>query len=262
MRKGYFFALVILSIFCFSLKVDAAECKGNTLSSLQKEAGNVKVNHEIVKETITKHLYDYFDNELPETVEFEKTTIKINLYNLTKNIFVVQTEKNYSTYDNEMVLYGESRTPLKFDNEKTIDYKDSNNGNYTWNLDNLDHYIDYKFEIYSNTSSCDTTLLRTITYRKPKYNKFAKDPVCTEYPSVKLCNEFISEDINLSGKIFADEVKRIGESGNKQEDVMPEETTEIKKGNNKEKIYIALSGTVVILIIIGYLVIDKRRSRI
>ena len=260
MRKRYFFIVLLLSL-CLIIKVEALECSGSTLANLQKEANNIKVNHEIVKETVTKHLYDYFDNELPETVNMEKKSIKLNIYNLTKNVFVIQTEKNYQTYDNEVVLYGEAKTPLKYTNEKTINYKDTNNGNYSWIVDNLDHYIDYKFEIYSNTD-CDTTLLKTITYRKPKFNKYSQDSICLEYSNVNLCQEFISNDLNLNNKSFVDEVKRLGSSGEIVDNNEEDNSTESKKVIGKEKIYIISSGLVVVLIIVGYLVIDKRRSRI
>ncbi len=263
MKRVFELVIIILSIILLNINVEAKECTSKDLAALQKEANNIKVNHELVKETKKTHLYDYFDNELPETVEHTETSIRINIYNLTNNLFIVQSTKDYNNYDNEIVLYGSPRSKLEFVKEKNINYKDTNNGNYTISLNKINHYIDYKFEIYSNLDICDATLLKTIEYRKPKYNKYFEESICKEYPDVSYCAEFISKDIDLGNKSLEELVK--SEAKNKGY-AIPEEKEKGKEESvnfiGKNLKYIIAAGTVIIVGIIGYSIIQKRRGRL
>ena len=259
------FPLIIMSIFINFNNVDAASCSGNRLVELQKEANRIKVNYEIVRNTITKHLYDYFNNELPETAEIEVKTIKISLSNMTNNLLIVESEKDYETYDEEIIRYGEAKTPLEFKNEKTINYKDTNNGVYSFTSDNINNYIDYKYEIYSNVSDCDVTLLKTINFRKPKFNRFSEEEICKENPKVNLCAEFITQDLTYSENNFIDAVKvRAKSNNNNNGDVEDNENEERKSLSfwDKNGKYFIIGGSILVVGVITYVVITKRRSNI
>ena len=263
MKRLFIYLLGVFSFLLLSMNVNAKACTSKELADLQREAGNIKVNHELVRETKTTHLYDFFDNELPETVQHTDTNIKINLYNLTKNLFIVESVKDYNNYDNEIVLYGSPRSSLEFVNERTINYKDTSNGNYTITLNKLNHYIDYKFEIYNNSDICDTTLLKTVTYRKPKYNEYFEESICKEYPNVSYCAEFITKDIDLGNKTLEEAVKLEAKNNGyekQNEDEKPGEEAVNFLGKNLK--YFIIAGSIIVVGIIGYGMINKRRGRI
>ena len=257
------FPLIILSLFITFNNVEAASCNGKRLVELQKEANNVKANYEVVKNTITKHLYDYFNNELPETAEIEVKTIKISLSNMTNNLLIVESVKDYSTYDEEIVRYGSAKSELAFKNEKTINYKDTNNGVYSFVVENIDNYIDYKYEIYSNVSDCDVTLLKTISIRKPKYNRFSEEEICKENPKVNLCQEFITNDLTYLEENFIDAVKVRAKS--KSNEMINDNENEERKTLSfwdKNGKYFIIGGSLLTVGVITYVVITKRRSNI
>ena len=252
LKNIFKYIIVIISFLFINLNVEGAECTSSEIAKLQKEAANIKVNYEIVKEIKKDNVYDLEQNKLPQTYEYIENSIKISIYNITKNLFIIQSEKDYTEYDNDVTLNGESNIELKFTNEKSINYKDTINGNYSFSTTKTAHYIDYKFDIYSNTD-CDTILLKTITLRKPKYNIYYKEKVCKEYPNTKLCQEFITNDLNINSKEFIDAVKKEAQKANINN----------KKDNNfLNSYYIYGSLSVIVIAIIIYIVINERRKRI
>ena len=237
--------LFLLTLLFSTINVTAAACNSDEIIRLQKEATNIKVSHEIIRETKTQPLYDFFGNELETKEEIVEKRIEVSIYNLTNNLFIIQHEKNYETYDKEVFLDGEAQTPLKYNNEKTIYYSDTKNGNYSFSVTDYFHYIDYKFDIYSNI--CDTASLRTIEYRVPKYNMYSEEPICQDYPNSALCQDFITVDINMANKDFNDEVKK---SQNTSNDNIGEEVVAEREEDNffKDNIIYFLIAFGIILI--------------
>lgn len=251
---------LLLSVLLFNvINVSAANCSSDDIIKLQKEANNIKVSHEIIRKTKTQPLYDFFGNELEAKEEIVEKSIEVSLYNLTNDLFVIQREKNYETYDTEIFLNGEARTPLEYSNEKTILYSDTKNGNYSFSITDYFHYIDYKFDIYSNT--CDSSSLRTIEYRVPKYNMYSEEPICQEYPNSTLCQDFITVDINMSNRDFNDEVKKSQSISNN----IGEEVEEKRENTNFFKdniIYFIIAFGIIIVGGTTFIIINKRRKQL
>lgn len=155
--------IIILSLF--SLNVSADKCDSKTKSDLLKEANQIKVDYDEVKETI--HIKDEMYDQ-----DFTKTTLDISLYNLTDNFSL-----EISNDKNNKVIYAENNK-----------FKD---GKYTFS--DIDYYsiIKYKIAVYSNTS-CDKYLIKNITYTKPMYNINSSYGVCQDNENISYCQKYIT----------------------------------------------------------------------
>ena len=252
MKKFYLFLLV--SIFCW-YNVEAATCSTSDLAKLQKEAANVKVNHEIIKETVKVTKYTDDNEPTNETIDYLKKSIKLNISNITENIFIVQTEKDYLVLDN--IGNGlASSANIEYSNKKIINYSDSNKGIYTFTSDSINHYIDYKFEIYSNLNNCDTFLIKTITYRQPKYNPYSEYEICKENSNIPACQEFISSDVTLT----SEDISKYG--GSSSSGILTTTRTSDIKTDNNIKAYIIIGAVIIAGGVTAYIIVEKKRKAI
>ena len=261
MNKYFKFLLSIITCNILFINVYADKCTSSETVKLISEANNVKVTHDIIRENKTKHEYDFFGKELETTIDYVERTIKVGIYNLTDNLYIVSTEKNYETYDNEMFLYGEAKTPLEYSNKTMITYAKTTNGNYSFTIDDYYHYRDYRFEIYS--SKCEGNVLRTIDHRIPKYNSYSEEPICKEYPNSELCQDFITTDLNLKNKDFKDEVKKsktVTIDNNSKE--IDENERKPKNFFQKYLIYFIIGFIVIGAGSAALIVVNKRRSQL
>ena len=231
--------LVILSILLLGMNnVKADSCSDSELAKLRSEAENVKVSYDELEDA-----FDYVvpadDGNPSKTIKAYRYSIKMNVYNITNNIYVVETND-------------------KNNDEKYIKYSDTENGKYSFTSDDNKNYINYTFKVYSNTNNCSAKLLRTITIKKPKYNDNYAYVICKENPEVPICKRFITEDINMEGKDLVSEVNKYLED---------EKNSDNKSGsnldffvNNKWYFIGAIGGLIAVWI--AYVIINKERGRI
>lgn len=238
MKRTLTFLISIFSFVFLSINVLADSCTGITLSELQNKANSIKVNYEIV-ETKQNVSFDN-DNEFETNKEpnIIKKTIRVTLYNLTKNFFI---EESNSVNDN-------IRT-----------YND--NGNITFETDNLKDIITYTFKVYSNISSCDKTLIKTLTLVKPKKNSYANFQICIDNPDVPVCEEYITKDLGVT----EDEVFEVVEKykNNKQNNSVIINNSEERTTENfwhQNGIYFIILGGALLIGASVYLIVSKKRG--
>ncbi len=231
---------IIISIFAFfflSTNVLAASCTGSVLNDLQNKANNIKVNYEIVE---TKQNVNFDgDNEFKTSKEpnIIKKTIRVTIYNLTKELLV---EESNSVNDNIRTYH--------------------DNGNITFETDNIKDIITYTFKIYSNVDSCDKTLIKTISFVKPKRNKYADFQVCIDNPDVPVCQEYITKDVGVTEDALFEMVENY-KNNKKSSSIIDDNSAERKNVNNNSRvIYFVIPGIALLIGILTYLVISRRRG--
>ena len=256
--KKIFKIIIVIGFLSFT-NVLAEACSGSTLTNLQKEASNIKINYEVVENKIaapSEYEFDSDKTEIPvgedENLGMEDTTnielteesLKITVYNITKNFYLVQSDD------------------LTTDT-KTITYYDTIEGKYIIETSNITDYVNYKFEVYSNLDTCDTTLIKTINYTKPKLNPNANYQICVDNPTIPACQRFITKDTGVSEENIAEYAQKyIDNKGNVDDDtIVPAER---KKSNFiKDNLsYIITIGSVIIVGSVIYIIISKKRSKI
>jgi hypothetical protein len=178
-------ALFILTIIClFSLKINVfALCQDEELNDW---AENAKL--EFIEDTDA--IYEIRD-ETGKVVE-TKTIERRFLYILRIN----------PINDNVKVMVKDS-----ISNEEKLAVTDEMYGPNV--ITSLIHFSDkiYTITIYgSSTSACPNEKLKTITYKVPKYNKYALTGFCTENPQLDVC-KINTDNTNVDQEEFDKIVK-------------------------------------------------------
>ncbi len=233
----------ILFIFGLSflfgyVNVLADECRGEALTNLIKEANNIKINYEILEEKSTQPVpKEYIEIVGKTETEVITEKIKINIYNITNNIYLEQTID-----DN--------------DDKKLINYSDTVNGKYSFVTDNISEYVNYKYNVYSNLNTCDKTLLKTINFIKPKHNYLSDFQLCVDNPDVPVCAKYITKDINLGNNDLEDVINKYKNSNS----VIVTTKVVNNNSNNNYLLYGVIGGSILIIGVVVYIIISKRRS--
>lgn len=133
------------------------------------------------------------------------------------------------------------------------EYHYSENGKLTINDLNGNKY---KFKVYYE--ACDSELIRIIDYKLPKYNHYARDPLC----------EGLSEELDVCNRTYQEEIteemfkQKIEEYTTKQEEIRKEENKIINKIVDFLIEYYFYVIIVIILIVglTSAMVINKKRG--
>lgn len=230
----------LLSVILGCLSVSAKTCSSEETSKLKREADNVKVNYEVIEENIKYETVDgeEFNQDVFET-EGITEKIRITVYNITNNLFVLQTNDR----DNEKI---------------TINYSDTKNGNYSFDTTDINSLMNYKFVVYSNLD-CDLMELKTIDFVKPMRNSYYDYEVCQSHLDVPVCAKYISSELEVSEASLYDYVTNYKVS--KGTPTIISRIDELGETNlfRSNWMYFAIGGVVVIGVAI-YIVIVKKRS--
>lgn len=238
MRLKVFILLGILSSFILMLDVKA-DCTYIEKANLNEIAAMVKTNYEVIEESITEEFVDPDTGEV-STVEGIKTSFKISVYNIVKDLYVV--ESNSLTKE-----------------EKYLFYEDTTDGVYSFVSEDIKNIIKYEYNIYSNLESCPGNILKTYNFLKPKINMYSQYSMCVGLEHVPYCKRYITEEVSVPEVSLRDEISKyvLEEKNEKEED---EEKTRIKEFIENNYIYIIVGVVVVSSITILSVVIIKKRS--
>ena len=167
------FSILIIFLLLGFINVNAAACKSGELTKLNEEANKIKVGYDPIetKKMVEVNALDMDGNPIEGTYEITEDSLKITVYNVTDDIFLIMTN---DANDEEVVINSEN----------------SSGGNYSFVNENITDIINYKFEIYSN-SSCDTTLLKTVKFTKPFMNPNARYEACINNPTVPFAKDML-----------------------------------------------------------------------
>lgn len=260
--------LLVLMIFSLNILLVNAESCSEQLTRAKEAAEKVKINYEVLEEIKKEQVFDEIKQDFTdETYDRVVRKIKISVYNITKDIFIVRKERlrykeaagAVEEIDGIPVNYDE------FGNQKIITYKDTKEGVFSFTTEDVWNYKDYTFDIYpDNDTSCDLSMIKTISFRQPKYNEYSEQPICLEYPTVELCKQFISYDFDLNGEDFSEVVLKRVKSGSST-NIITQKVEPNERDYNFFKdywLYLAIGGAVIISGLIVYKIIDKKRSSI
>lgn len=236
------FSILIIFLLLGFINVNAAACKSGELTKLNEAANKVKVGYDVIetKKTFKKAVLP--PNEpTDETEEIVVDEIKIIVYGVSDDIFIIMTNDNN-------------------DEEVVINSENSPNGNYSFIVDDILNIINYKYEIYSNTDSCDTTLLKTISFEKPKFNQNAHYQICIDNPTVPVCQRYITKDFDLTNAELEEYIEKYlkGDIKDNNSNTNTEENINSFIKNNKLYIIGGASVIIVSAIIISVVVSKKR----
>ena len=172
MNRIFTSILVLIMLFIINIDGVFAECTYTEKANLNKIAANVKVDYEIKKD---EEISNDDLSETGETVLVINRSINLNVYNLSKELYLEQTD----TSINET---------------KTFYYDNSNSGLITTNYTDLSMIRKFTFKIYaSDNTACPGEVLKTLYLTMPKYNEYYD--MCENIKDFSLCKEFITVDI-------------------------------------------------------------------
>lgn len=129
---------------------------------------------------------------------------------------------------------------------------------------------EYTIEITGNTSTCDD-VLKTITLKLPKYNKYSEDPLCNGIEEFVLCNPTYDKEIDYENFVSRVETykktKDKQEENNHNQEINKEEDTNyisiVKDYVEKNLLEIIIVMVFIVLVIITTIVTARsiRKSR-
>ncbi len=236
----YIFIFTCL-LFVGVSSVDAARstCSGTTKKELATAANHIKISYEIKDYSEEKEL----------VVDNNRTTYKVpnyvfeySIYNITEDIYVQIDSTD-----------GNQRT-------KSVYYRDTVEGTYTFTDENFGEIYNYNFVVKSANSECPGTTLRTIKQTKPRYNAYSEYTYCSN-SSNYYCQRFIGTEISVKGTDdFLNKIKVNNELNNPDRADKEDRATfwQLLKDNWKTYTLIFFGVAVVVVAIIVFI---KYRSK-
>lgn len=227
------FTLLILPIVASAEDV----CTYKDKAGLNDIASNISINYEVIE------LEEEIKFNSPDTGEplegiRVKTIFKISIYNLTEDVFIIQS----NDFDNK---------------EEFIIYELSTNGVYTFETDDVENIIKYKFDVISALPGCFGDILKSYNFIKPKKNMYSQYAMCEGNENIPYCQEFITEEIPYS----ASEINELIDY--RVDNVI--EATKVTDNNafinfiKDYYLYIIIGFGLLALTITGYVIYLKRR---
>ncbi len=245
MKKSKLFLLAIVLLTPKLVFAESA-CNYEEQVEINNIVANVNATYEAV-EIYNGKTFDIDnrneDGSIPEVDSYIKG-FNINIMNITDDIYVVVSNNKNSDV-------------------KTFYYRDTNEGEATFQVKDALSLVTYTIEIHSNKYSCVGELFRKFTITTPIYNAYSESVACKDNSGFYYCQEYISSE-NISVNEFTKQVQEY--QIKKQE----EQEKENKKGfdlkeffkNNKFTI-ITISGIVVIAgVATTVILLKKKRSRV
>lgn len=225
--------IAVLAIFFSAINVEA-DCTYVERAKLNEIASNIITNYEVVEENIIKEYVDP-DFGLEGTYETIKTSFKINIYNINKEVYLIQKDN----------LTNES---------KYIFYNDTFDGVYTFISEDLENIIKYDYQVHSNITGCSGDTLKSYSFIKPKVNMFSQYRMCEGLEDVPYCKVYITEEININE---SDLEEKLAEYLSDKSDKKTEDKLQIKSN----VVYVVL-GVSAVIGTLGAIIIVKKRSAI
>ena len=237
--------MVLLISLVFGLvSVSARTCTSSEIDKVTKDAEKIKISYEIIetKKTVKTTEAQEF---LPAGTELETTvdTLRVTIYNMTKDMFLQETND--------------------FNDEKRIiNYSDTTNGNYSFDVENKADLINYTYVVFTKMD-CDLTRIKTIKFVKPMKNYLYDTQACRDHQNVPICAKYVTEEPSVTDGGLVEYLEKY-QSGKGT----PETITSKQAGRTRESFFDAykpyiLGGLGVVVIgVAAYIVISKKRSEI
>ena len=171
-----FLGLVLLSMM-FVPNVKAAECSYSEQAELNRKAGNVKINYEVITEK------EEFDDM---TVDIEK--FKITILNVTEELYVaVSNDRGLA----EKVYYS----------------SDAKDGEISFVWEDTSEIANFTVDVYaSGQTNCGSKKLTTIHKKTPRYNEYYDREICNDNENFYLCQKYVTFS-EINNNTFLDKME-------------------------------------------------------
>ena len=232
-------AVLLLAVMFSWTSVDAASlCSYDKQKELTKIASNVKFAYEEAQGELEPGTYGAPEGEDPETYVAYYDYFKIKIINVTDDIYV----KLENSVNDEI---------------KYIEYKDTDEGTYTINWEDLSSVATFTYTVYSSSKTeCPNEQLYRGVKTIPKFNENYQNVKCLDYPDHSLCKKYITSDISTAK---FNEVMEAYVAEQKKADKEENKKNEEKKENNKKLIIIV--ATSIIIVVGGVAIVIARKKR-
>ncbi len=238
--------LFLLAILCFAPRIvlAASTCNNADKAELNKMAYNVTANYEIV-DIYDGQMEDFESSTTPTTIDNYVRGLRINILNITEDIYVKVTSKNDDTV-------------------KTYNYSDTENGIVSFETKDVEELNTYTIEVYSNKASCKDELQRTLTLQTPMFNFYSQLEICEGKQDYYYCQEFIPTE-RVTATYFYQDIENYEKE---QEEKKNEENNKnfidkLKEFYENNKLIIYSVGIVIVVagVATTVILVKKKRSR-
>ena len=227
--------LLIISCFFIASTKAFASCSNEEKVQYSKEAANVKVSYEIIKE-------EYVDpdnnvTDMGNTYTEYRDNFKVTASNLTDNIYVIL--KN--DYNDKVATFTSKGIT-------SVDFYEHNK------------VINVTYEVYTgNSTACPGEKLITNYLVIPVFNKYSTTQACMNNKSDPFCAEYVTKDVTQAD--YDNYINKVTKNAKKK---VEEKKKEEEKNKNKKKYYIYISAGAAVVIIAGtaFVIIKKRKGRV
>lgn len=244
MSKNKYILFLLMIFALFASPVKAATCSYEERAELNSEISNITASYELLTRfEPTENVPDeILGTPEEENYQMEIDYFQINVLNLTENTYAVIT----NDYNSDRYIYN---------------YEDTTNGNIALTWDNIMNIVEFTIEIYtSDNTTCEGTLLRTLTVRIPRYNSYARLAMCDSLNDYYLCQEYVTFD-EISFGTFEERVRN--EIERRETEALEEEKEEngILDFLSQHRTEIIIGVIIVIVIAGGTVVMIKIKRR-
>lgn len=229
-------SVVLVFFFLFmGIRVNAATCDYKTMAELNKNASKITAAYE-VKRTNNKESFD------------------ITVHNIIEELYVtvVPTSKTIEEIETFQISHDMTQ-----------------NGTYTFHVDNISDVIEYQFIVRTTKENCIEDIY-TFYLTKPKKNKFYEKEICkySEVVDYYYCQEWVETEFSIADVDIEEKIKK--ERENKRKNVTTKclsceaETKAIREKEKKNLIKIILIialGVGIIIDGISIVLLMKRARR-
>ncbi len=238
---------LILAIFCLSAKNVVAECN----LDLRTQAANVKTNYvmseivldefgnEVTNISVEEAKKDIEAHQVAENVNTSKYSISeivlLKIYNLTDKLYVTVNESKSNTLT-------------------TYHYQDSNNGEITIKVPDVDTIREYKVRVFSNDTSClGEEISSPPSVKTPMYNPYSEYEVCLNQ-SKYYCQPYVTTEITTNEEDIFNELYK--------DEAVTDEEEQVKTNYWKSlKVIIPFLTVLILLGAIGYIYFKKKGKK-
>lgn len=246
MKKTIFIFFFIIFIFSTS-SVYAIECPNADIVNLRKSAAELKVSYDEVTGVRDPNEFGPPDGYTEENYVSYYNYFEVKFLNINENIFIKVT--NNITEE-----------------EKIINFKDTENGVYKFDWKDTSRVTNLKYTVYaSDKTNCYSFELKKGSLTLPAYNPYHIHNKCIGYEDYSLCHKYVN--FNITYDSFIDKIdKHIEEMKKEDEEKKEQEKNILHQVNTfykkNKKIILIISGGIILIggFVIG-LNIRKKRSR-
>ena len=245
-------AFIAFSSMFMLANVNAATCGYEEKAKLNNEIANVKSNYEVKERVLNKDEYFISDallgTEYEDSYEAKTDYIQVNILNLTENMYVEIT----NDYNDDIVVYH---------------YSDTQNGNISFDWNDVGTLITYTIKVYASSSTgCEGSVLKTLYQALPRYNDYSTYDICKNIPDYYLCQRYVTyEDVGFDN--FIEQNSKQVEKKLEKEEKTTENEKWYKKVQNfvkEHKVPFIIGGVVLVVAAGGttFVIIKKRRRSV